>query len=146
MEIAIKSLKLLKAAIETNQTLKSLMNNGEEISRGITTRPRLNLTALNKETGMNSYITLSYNKVEGFENSAGYYLKVNVVTDAVQINDPATLVLQIVGEINKIITKKELVYGFGEQFQFGEMEETYFDLDQLTWGYVIIYGISDKPI
>lgn len=146
METAIKSLKLLKGALTSNKRLRELMNKGEDISLGITTKPRLNLTALNKETGMNSYITLSYNKVEGFENSAGYYLKVNVVTSAVQIDDPATLVLQIIGEINKVITRKELVYGFGEQFEFGEMEETYFDLDQLTWGYVIIYGISDKPI
>lgn len=146
METAIKSLKLLKGALTSNKRLKELMNSGGDISSGVTTKPRLNLTALNKETGMNSYITLSYNKVEGYELSAGYYLKVNVVTSAIQIEDPATLVLQIVSEINKVITRKELVYGFGEQFAFGEMEETYFDLDQLTWGYVIIYGISDKPI
>lgn len=146
MEVAIKSLKLLKGALESNSKLKELMNNGKDISSGITTRPRLNLTALNKETGMNSYIALSWNKIEAYENSSALYLKVNIVTDAIQFEEPAALTLSIANELNKVITKKELSFGFGEQFVFGEMEETYFDLDQITWGYVIIYGISDEPI
>lgn len=146
MKTAIQSLKLLKTTIVNNDKLKELMNGGNDISSGVTTRPRLNLTALNKETGMNSYITLSYNKVEGYENLSALYLKVNVVTDANQIDDPATLVLSIIDELNKVITQKDLVFGFSEQFDFGEMEESYFDSEQLTWGYVIIYGISDEPI
>lgn len=146
MEVAIKSLKLLKGALESNSKLKELMNNGGNISNGITTRPRLNLTALNKETGMNSYIALSWNKIEAYENSSGLYLKVNIVTDATQVEEPAALTLGIANELNKVITKKELSFGFGEQFVFGEMEETYFDLDQITWGYVIIYAISDEPV
>lgn len=146
MEVAIKSLKLLKAALASSDKLRELMNNGNDISPGITTKPRLNLTALSKEKGLNSYITLSYNKVEAYESHSAYYLKVNVVTDAIKAEDPAALVLAVVGEVNRIITRKELEYGFGEQFVFGEMEESYFDLDQMTWGYVIIYATSDEPI
>lgn len=146
METAIKSLKMLKAALISSKTLKQLMNDGKDIAPGVTTKPRLNLTSLNKEFGLNSYITLSYNKIETFENASAYYLKVSVITDAIGIEDPASLVLSIITELNKIITQKDLVFGFGEQFILGEMEESYFDLDQLTWGYVIIYGISDKPI
>lgn len=146
MDNAIKSLKALKEALASSDKLKKIMNNGKEISKGITTRPRLNLTALNKETGMNSYIALSYNKLEAYETHLAYYLKVNVVTDAVNQEDPATLVFEIVKELNDIISQEELIFGFGEQFVFGEMEESYFDNNQLTWGYVIIYGISDEPI
>ena len=146
METAIKSLKMLKAALVSNKRLKQLMNDGGSIAPGVTTKPRLNLTSLNKEHGLNSYITLSFNKVEGFEEATAYYLKVGVITDAIQINDPAELVLGIIGEVNKVITQKDLSFAFSEQYVFGEMEETYFDLDQLTWGYVIIYGISDEPI
>lgn len=146
METAIKSLKMLQSALVSNEKLKELMNDGGDIAPGVTTKPRLNLTSINKEFGLNSYITLSFNKVEGFLESAAYYLKVGVVTDAIQIKDPAELVLSIIGEVNKVITQKDLVFGFSEQYAFGEMEETYFDLDQLTWGYVIIYGISDEPI
>lgn len=146
METAIKSLKMLQSALVSSATLKRLMNDGKDITPGVTTKPRLNLTALNKETGLNSYIALSFNKIEAYENFTSYFLKVNVVADAIHLDDPASLVLKITNEVNKIITQKDLVFAFGEQFIFGEMEETYFDLDQKTWGYVIIYGISDEPI
>lgn len=146
MEVAIKSLKALEEAIVSNTKLAKIMDAHGSIAPGVTTKPRLNLTALNEEYGMNSYITLSYNKIEGYENSSAYYLKVGVVTDAVNRDDPARLVLEIVGQLNEIITQENLIFGFGEQFEFGEMEESYFDKHQLTWGYVIIYGVSDSPI
>lgn len=146
MKTAVNSLKALREAISSNEKLKNIMNNGSEISEGVTTRPRLNLTALNEKTGMNSYIALSYNKLEAYETHTAYYLKVNVVTDAVNLKDPATLVFEIISELNNVITQEDLIFGFGEQFTFGEMEESYFDSNQLTWGYVIIYGISDEPI
>lgn len=146
MKTAIRSLKSLQAAIASSSKLKELMNDGGNITPGVTTKPRLNLTALNSDTGLNSYITLSFNKVEAYENSSAYYLKVSVITDSVNEKNPAELVLSIIGELNKIITQKDLLFAFGEQFVFGEMEESYFDLDQMTWGYVIIYGVSDEPI
>lgn len=146
MNTAIRSLKAIRQAITSSQELRDIMNNGKDISKAVTTRPRMNLTSLNSETGMNSYVTISFNKVENYDSEAAYYLKIGVVTDAVDVEDPSELVLRMVDAINKIITKKELTLGFAEQFEFGEMEETYFDLDQLTWGYVIIYGNSDIPL
>ncbi len=146
MDTAIASLKSLREIISTDAALRKLMNNGESIAAGVTTKPRLNLTSLNTETGMDSYITLSFNKVEAYENESVYYLKVNVITDALNIEDPATLVLSIIGRLNDIITQKDLKFAFGEQFIFGEMEESYFDIAQKTWGYVIIYAVSDEPV
>lgn len=142
-EVTEGMLKLIEA-LKFNDELKELM--GENFEYGITTKPRLNFTEVNDKYDLYSYIALSMNRMEGFVNEDVVIFKANVVVDLSNNEDPANLALRIADIVIKEFTKKELEFGFAEQLEFGEMEETYFDLDQMSWGYVILFGVSKQPV
>lgn len=141
------ALKLIKGSLESNEKLKQLIAGGDkDISAAVTTKPTLNMTKLNQDYNFLSYVSVSINKVEAYINQDTYYLKANVVVDQINHDDPASLALDMAGTVIREITRTELNLGFDEQIVFGEMEETYFDLDEKTWGYVIIFAVSGESI
>lgn len=144
MKEVIEGMPKLIEALKFNDELKEVM--GENFEHGITTRPRLNFTEVNEKYGLYSYVALSMNRMEGFVNEDVVIFKANVVVDLSNNEDPASLALRIADIVIKEFTKKELEFGFAEQLEFGEMEETYFDLDQMSWGYVILFGVSKQPV
>lgn len=144
MKQAIKGLSNMVESLKFNDELEELM--GKNFHKGITTKPRLNFTEINDKYGLYSYISLSINRVEGFVDEDVVIFKANVAVDLSNNEDPASLALGIVDIVVKDFTKKELEFGFDEQIEFGEMEETYFDLDQMSWGYVILFGVSKQPV
>lgn len=148
MKEAIKALKNIKGQLAANPALKTLIggNPDSDISKAITHKPELNMTKLNQEHNFQSYISISINKVEAFETQDMYYIKVNVVVDQVNLDNPAELALGITGEVIRELTVKELKFAFPEQLVFGEAEETYFDLDNKTWGYVLIFATGTSPV
>lgn len=145
-KVAVRSAELIKESLAANPKLKELMLDGQDITSLITFHPTINMTKLNREYGAHSYISLSFNKIEPFEEADVHYLKVNVVLDQVNIENPMRDAMLISEEVIKEITTKELKFAYAEQYVFGDMEETYFDLDNQTWGYVIIFAVSSTPI
>ena len=141
--VAVKALDAIVSHLVHDDELISLI--GPEIKHAITTAPNVNVTKLNQEYGLDTFITVTINKKEAYEGYDLYFYRVGVGT-SLNSSNPSEKVIKILDRVTKILTQMDLDFHFPKQFVFGEYEETYFDRNETTWGYVAMFAVDDEPI
>lgn len=141
--VAVKALDAIVSHLVNDDELIELI--GPEIKHAITTAPNVNITKLNQDYDLDTFITVTVNKKEAYEKFDLYFYRIGVGTSLTG-KEPGQKVLTIVDRVTQILTQLDLNFGFPTQFVFGEYEETYFDRNETTWGYVAMFSVNDEPI
>lgn len=143
LETASQALDIITSYLVNDPVLQKLL--GNKIDKAVTTAPNVNVSKLNQEHGLDTFITVTVSKCQRYANYDQFFYRVGVGT-ATERQNPSSHVLEILHRVIEIMTQPGINFGFPTQFEFGEYEETYFDRNETAWGYVAMFETNDEKL
>lgn len=140
-----KPLQAMKKELEANEGLQDIL--GDNIGKLITYKPTLNASELNEMDGAEHFITLSIYKISELENHSSWVIKAGVAVSFDRNPEQKVVDISVMkNEVIRVLTQEDRIFGFAEDIEFTESEESFFDNEQRLWGYILFFVVKDDRL